>query len=152
MRLSGLFIFLLALGLAGGVVFLVNEWMNAQQDQVSAREAALEAERRRLAAEQERLAAQQQPDSDRLLVAAKDLAVGTKIDETAVKQREITTEERPRGAFSYADQALGKVVRREIAEGEPILSADLELEEKLENVTLIRGTSRCETAVGTDCR
>jgi Flp pilus assembly protein CpaB len=151
MRISGLLIFLLALGLAGGVAFLVNEWMNAQQDQVAAREAALEAERRRLAAEQERLAAQQS-DSDKLLVAARELAIGTKIDEEGVAQREIAPEERPTGAYSWPDQVLGKVVLRKIAEGEPIRSADLDREKRLEKVMLIRGTESCETEVGTDCR
>lgn len=148
MRIGGLVILLLALGLAGGVAFLVDEWMTSQQAQVAAREAALEA---KLEAERQRLAAQG-PDRDKLLVAARNLEIGTMIGEDAVRQSEIMPEERPSGAFSYPDQVIGRMIRREVKEGEPIRSADLEREKKFENLILIRGTKACETKVGSDCQ
>lgn len=129
MKLSGLAIILIALLLAAGAVFFVNTWLDEQQENLTDREKALQAEMEAIEAELEEMrlkaAKEPEPDTVPMLVAAKDLSIGTKIDEEAIRVRNVSPTEKPGDAFSRGAQVLGDFVIEEIPEGDPILPTRL---------------------------
>lgn len=130
MKYGGLFIIVLALLLAGAVAFLINEWMDSQQSDIADRRAAIEAEQARLKAEQERLKAAGSEvvpalETVPVLVAAKSLPVGTRIQEDSLKHINLPPEAMPEGAFSNASAVIGEIVIQPLSEGEIILPARL---------------------------
>lgn len=130
MKYGGLFIIVLALLLAGAVAFLINEWMDSQQSDIADRRAAIEAEQARLKAEQERLKAAGYEvvpalETVPVLVAAKSLPVGTRIQEDSLKHINLPPEAMPEGAFSNASAVIGEIVIQPLSEGEIILPARL---------------------------
>ena len=130
MKLSGLVVLGIALLLAVGAAFLINEWLDRQQEQVLDREAELEAKQKSLQEEMDRLAEEQArlesergkaPETVSILVAAKDLPADTKIDRKAVRVLQVPQSDKPERAFTRVDQVLDDFVKKDISEGEPIL-------------------------------
>lgn len=153
MKLSGLAIILIALALAAGATFLLNKWLDAQEEGVwklkekleereeslddrefflNARNAALEQREAKLAQPNVEVPVKAGP---RVLVAAKDLPVDTKIDAEAVQLREATPIDQPEFILTQDRQlieSLAKVLNRfvikEVAEGDIIRESFLEQE------------------------
>lgn len=129
MKLSGLAILLFALLLAGVAAFFANQLLDDQQQRLENREKAVSAEIEALEAELEQMrleaAKEPEPETVPMLVATRDLSIGTKIDEDALGVRNVSPVERPGDAFSKPDQVLGDFVIEDIAEGDPILPTRL---------------------------
>ncbi len=156
MKLSGLAVILIALALAAGVAFLVSDWMDAQQARVAKTEAELRTERERLEAEieevkkeQARLEAERgrtpEPDTAPVLVAARELPIGTQITRDDVTVRDVLPVERPGDAFVRPEEVLGNLVIREIAEGDILLPTRLSKDNRLPLMSVISEGKRAIT-------
>ncbi|MEA3640840.1 MAG: Flp pilus assembly protein CpaB [Lamprobacter sp.] len=150
-------VILIALVLASGVAWLINEWMDTQQAQVARTEAELRAERERLQSEMDRVAKEQarleaergkvpEPQTVSVLVAARDLPVRTRISRDDVSLRQIvSTEKPPEDALTQPSEVLGNFVIREIAAGQTILSTWLTEETALSLASRISDGNRAVT-------
>ena len=156
MKLSGLAVILIALVLAAGVAFLIDDWMGTQQEQVARTEAELRTERERLQAEIDRLAEEQarleaergrvpEPETVSALVATRDLPVGTRINRDDVRLRQLLPAERPGDAFTQPGEVLDRLVIQAIAAGDFLLPTRLIKETALPLMSLISEGKRAIT-------
>ena len=145
MKLSGLVILVIAIVLASGAAFLVDQWLSGQQAEVGRFE-DIRAEKQRLEERLEEIeaelraareAAEREPTSpieietETVLAAATDLAVGDKITRQDVRLINVLPDARPRGAFTSPGQVVGDLVLQPISEGEIIMPARLTKEGRL---------------------
>jgi pilus assembly protein CpaB len=118
MNRGSLFTILGSLVLAGIVAWMGNAWI---EKRLSSKE--------------------QPPEMVRVLVAAKDIPIDTKLDETLIKSVEMPPASAPAGYLTSPDKILGKRLKEPIYQGEPILARRLlaDSDASLLSVTLTPG-------------